>query len=1652
MRHFFTFCFCLIITILCIGILNAPDFVEAAPITENPNAQYTCEERTDTLHDTSAPLRSLPVAAAIQPPPSIIFLPPYKLTSPPPSNFRTVDPARQSLLPSESMPAPILSFDGISRVSAPEHPIKPDTNGDVGPNHYVQSTNRTLDFYGKSGNHLYGPITDRTLFAGFATFNVSCDRANADPIVLYDAMADRWVVSYMLENSAYECVAVSTGPDPLGSYHRYLFNFGSSSQLPNVEIDYPKLAVWTNGYFMSVDYRNTNGASAIALQRDEMLAGRPAKFQRCHVPDGDATGGRSRTSTLLPSDIEGAALATNLPPDNYPPLYASLGPIDGSSGVRSTLKLYRFYVNWNDVSNTLFTDLTQPERSSYNPGFCLDNQSQRVTTCVPQPSNAPYLDTKGDRLMHRLVYRRLNTGTSGGKPVYEDRVLLNHTVDLGLDDYRMGVRWLELSEIFAIPTVRQESSFADNAASKADSRWMASIAMDHRGNIGLGFNASGLNTYPSVQYTGRESGDSLGVLRLPKSFVTGGGAQQIFPGVWGDYSMMAVDPVNDCTFWYTNEYYASTSQNDWNTRIGTFRFPSCQDATCAVRFVDVASSNTFYPYVQCLACRGIMGGYPCGGTNPPEPCNATNDPYYRPGSNITRGQLAKIVAGAAFLSDSVSGTQTYADVSPGSPQHPFYKWIEQLTRRGAITGYPCGGSGEPCDAQNRKYFRPYNLVTRGQTAKVVAITANFTDTPSGQTFEDVPSSGPFYLWVEQLASRQVMGGYPCGGPGEPCRTGNKPYFRPSNSITRGQAAKIISNTFFPNCVVPGLAPISSPAGTNPLVEAPEAPKAVPSAPAALASSQATLPPAPTSPPTADPNPHGNHDNTTSDKVEGWACDPSNFAKPVAVHIYDGWGFEPNYGNFLGAVMAGRPREQGVANSCGGYANHGFSFTLPQYRRDGKVLKDGGVHTIVAHIIGIDAQGSSNGRVVQALNTGHLELLGSPRNGLLGEYFSGTGLTPLAYRGYDADVNYNWYHASPDASLPVDSYSVRWTGYIKTPDGVSGNYTFFTVSDDGVRLWVNGQLLVNNWTNHAPTENSKVISLQGGQVYSIKLEYYEAGGTALIQMLWQPPNGAKEIIPSSRLLPVSEPASTYGLKGEYFNGKTLTDLRLTRYDNNVDYDWGNWYPDPVLPVDAFSARWTGSLRIPAGAGGSYRFYTVADDGVRLWVNGQLIISDWTTHAPVENMSSLIPLDGGKTYDIKLEYYEDWGGAMVQLLWQPPGGVKAIIPSTNLYPGPTCQAVSWASLVNVTATGNSIKKTSGGEWVWDASSVSLQQFPSGDGYVQVTLNGNDPSRKHFGLGIGNSSVSYDDIDFSFAVQNDAVWIWENNQEKKTLGNKPIGTKLKVAVESGVVKYYVNSTLVYTSLKAPSYPLILDTSIANLNGQITEATICMNAAVTTAGGSVLNAMSSINDVGDLDDVYGLKGILPGAIDAKNSLGINAQASNGTSDMLVHSQVVTGTVPPVTVTGTGTPTTKYDHKGKPGYVNPASLNSERGFRKDKDKDKDKDVAVTVSPSADVSLTATSVAGDTVVPGSGTVTAVPTMTPGRAAITTTATPTPEVTATPNVTVNITNPTDTAGASNTGYQHTGVPYPIRAEEQQPEVEQADVVLEQGYGTCYAAQG
>jgi N-acetylneuraminic acid mutarotase len=225
---------------------------------------------------------------------------------------------------------------------------------------------------------------------------------------------------------------------------------------------------------------------------------------------------------------------------------------------------------------------------------------------------------------------------------------------------------------------------------------------------------------------------------------------------------------------------------------------------CTLSFEDVPVTNTFYPFVRCLACKGIINGYPCGGEF--EPCNANEDPYFRPNNPVTRGQISKMVSLSAGFNEPVPATQqSFEDVVYGSP---FWEYVERLYTRGIVGGYQCGiNPSEPCvPPDDRPYFRPNAGATRGQLVKIASESAGFNDAipADQQTFTDVEPGSTFWLYIERLLANRpdAIAGYPCGGPNEPCDSENRPYFRPNNGVTRGQASKIIANTFFPGCNPP----------------------------------------------------------------------------------------------------------------------------------------------------------------------------------------------------------------------------------------------------------------------------------------------------------------------------------------------------------------------------------------------------------------------------------------------------------------------------------------------------------------------------------------------------------------------------------------------------------------------------------------------------------------------------------------------------------------------------------------------------------------------------------------------------------------------------------------------------------------------------------
>jgi hypothetical protein len=298
--------------------------------------------------------------------------------------------------------------------------------------------------------------------------------------------------------------------------------------------------------------------------------------------------------------------------------------------------------------------------------------------------------------------------------------------------------------------------------------------------------------------------------------------------------------------------------------------------------------------------------------------------------------------------------------------------------------------------------------------------------------------------------------------------------------------------------------------------------------------------------------------------------------------------------------------------------------------------------------------------------------GGSGTGLTAQYYNdpstGARLTTLALTRTDATVNFTWGAASPAPGVQSGNFSVRWSGQVQAP--VTGSYTFSTVSDDGVRLWVNGQLRIDNWTNHAATTNTAApITLTAGVKYDVKMEFYDATYDAVAKLLWSYPGQAQQIVPQAQLYPTTggPPSGPAGLKGQYFNNTDLTALALTRTDATVNFNWGGGTPAAAIGSDTFSVRWTG--KVTPRYSEVYTFTTTTDDGARLWVNGQLLVDRWINQG-VTSVSGVtaVALQAGVQYDIRLEYYDNVGHASAKLEWSSQRQAREVVPADRLAPAP------------------------------------------------------------------------------------------------------------------------------------------------------------------------------------------------------------------------------------------------------------------------------------------------------------------------------------------------------------------------------------------------
>jgi len=444
---------------------------------------------------------------------------------------------------------PIQNFEGTGNLDGV---MPPDTQGDVSLDNYVQVINSRFAVWAKTGSVVLSGTPLSTIWTGIPAPWAGTN--NGDPVVLWDQAAQRWIISqFSLPSGNYaELVAISQTSDPTGSWYRYVFQFGT--QLP----DYPKIGVWPDGYYLSFNQfasgSTYSGTGACALQRDKMLIGDPTAAM-VYKTQGTTS---SDPWAMLPSDWDGSNTPASGEPDYF--MYFD----DWSSTTTQYLRIWSFHVDWATTSNSTFGQTFQLATAAFNSTICNDDVCNNCRgRCIPEPGGTGtsyMLEDLADRLMFRNQYR--NFGTYG-------TMVDCHSVNAG--NGIAGCRWYELRNYGSGWSIYQQGTYSPDVTF----RWMPSVAMNGNGDIALGFSLSNSsNVYPSIHYTGRLSTDPLGQMTLAEQTIINGSGSQNYSsyGRWGDYSCMTVDPSDDQTFWYTNEYVQTTGNWNWQTRIASLRF------------------------------------------------------------------------------------------------------------------------------------------------------------------------------------------------------------------------------------------------------------------------------------------------------------------------------------------------------------------------------------------------------------------------------------------------------------------------------------------------------------------------------------------------------------------------------------------------------------------------------------------------------------------------------------------------------------------------------------------------------------------------------------------------------------------------------------------------------------------------------------------------------------------------------------------------------------------------------------------------------------------------------------------------------------------------------------------------------------------------
>ncbi len=623
----------------------------------------------------------------------------------------TPDPVAQVQAPVLSMPVALVNVAGQGSSTSPgtQTGTPPDTNGAVGPNHFVQVVNGGIEVWNKSGTVVAASKLLNTLWSTLPAGD-PCRRNDGDPVVLYDQMADRWFVTqFALPNQnrnagpSFQCIAVSKTPDPTGAYWLYEFSY------PYAINDYGKFGVWPDAYYAAFHMfgaANFRGDDFCAYDRAKMLAGSPATqqcfFQAYANPPACPAPQPFTVFGAQPVNMDGPIK----PPVGTPGFFLQFD-YSACNGPYSSLDLWKLHVDFTTPASSTVTGPTMLTVAGFTP-TCDASGGQH---CVPEPGNVT-LDAIDDRMMFRLTYRNFGTHES---------LMVNHSVVGGAGS---GVRWYEIRSPNAVPVVYQQGTYAP---ADTNWRWMGSLAQDQARGVALGFSLSSLTQDPSIGWTGRLATDALGVMGQGETVIATGTAVELDDyapqrrGRWGDYSNMTVDPVDDCTFWYTTELFHTAGRSSWDTQIASVKFP-----TCAANDFSIGVS----PATQNLNQ---------GGTVP-----------YTVTTTLTRGVAERIVLNVQDLPTGVTGVFVPPSVTAGQTS------TLTLTATGVA----------PLSTTTFTVIGTAPSAVHAATARVVVVTCVVLPTcPGGQNCGTAPNGCGGTMGCGNCTAPQTCGG---GGTANHC--------------------------------------------------------------------------------------------------------------------------------------------------------------------------------------------------------------------------------------------------------------------------------------------------------------------------------------------------------------------------------------------------------------------------------------------------------------------------------------------------------------------------------------------------------------------------------------------------------------------------------------------------------------------------------------------------------------------------------------------------------------------------------------------------------------------------------------------------------------------------------------------------------------------